>query len=147
MNKLVCLLAVGIFSGCATTNEMPLAPNVVRLDTQASGAMFTGSAGRITLLRAAEATAKRGYTHFRLEQAATSQGRQLAGISTSGSGSYSGTAYGNNVYGSYNSSGFATPIYAPTANVGVTVIMFKANEAGAKGAWNAAQVIKKQGNV
>ncbi|MBX8803475.1 hypothetical protein HBA92_22495, partial [Ochrobactrum sp. MR28] len=78
---------------------------------------------------------------------ATSQGRQLAGISTSGSGSYSGTAYGNNVYGSYNSSGFATPIYAPTANVGVTVIMFKANEAGAKGAWNAAQVIKKQGNV
>lgn len=147
MNKFACLLAVGIISGCATTNEMPLAPNVVRLDTQASGTMFAGSAGRITLLRAAEATAKRGYTHFRLEQAATSQGQQLAGVSTSGNGSYSGTAYGNNVYGSYNSSGFATPIYAPTANVGVTVVMFKNGEDGAKGAWNAAEVIKKQGNV
>lgn len=147
MNKIAYLLAAVFISGCATTNEMPLAPNVVRLDTQASGSMFADSAGRITLLRAAEATAKRGYTHFRLEQAATSQGQELVGVSTSGNGSFNGTAYGNNMYGSYNSSGFSTPIYARTANVGVTVVMFRSSEAGAKGAWDAAEVIKKQGNV
>lgn len=133
MNKLTCLFAAIVISGCATTNEMPLAPNVVRLDTQASGAMFAGSAGRITLLRAAEATEKRGYTHFRLEQATTSQGQRLVGVSTWGNGSFSGSAYGNSMYGSYNSSGFSTPNYARTANVGVTVVMFRSNEAGAKG--------------
>lgn len=147
MKKFAYLAAVLLVTGCATTNEMPLAPNMVRIDTHAQGALFAGSAGTVTMKKAAEATIKRGYTHFRLEQATTSQGRQLAGVNTSNSGSFNGTAYGRNVYGTYNSTGFATPIYAPTASAGATVIMYRANEAGAKGAWNAAEVLKKQGNV
>jgi hypothetical protein len=41
------------------------------------------------------------------------------------------------------SSAFATPIYHQTADVAVTVVMFHANDFGAKGAFNAADVLKK----
>ncbi|MCH4539945.1 MULTISPECIES: hypothetical protein [Brucella/Ochrobactrum group] len=148
MKNLILLTACAVaLSACATTNEMPLAPNVVRLDTQASGALFAGSAGRITMKRAAQATLNRGYTHFRLEQASTSQGRQLVGVNSWNNGTFSANTYGSSTYGSYNSSGSAMPVYAPTANVGVTVIMFRKGDAGARGAWDAAEVLKKEGNV
>jgi len=101
----------------------------------------------MTMKKAAEATLKRGYTHFRLEQASTSQGSRLAGIQTYNSGTASATMYGNTAYGTYGGQGFTTPVYAPTANVGVTVVMFKANEPGAKGAFDAADVLKKQGKL
>ncbi|MCM0752002.1 hypothetical protein DEA98_14115 [Brucella pseudogrignonensis] len=148
MRRLIsfALCAVAL-SACATTNEMPLAANVVRLDTQASGTLFAGSAGRITMKKAAEATLKRGYTHFRLEQATTSQGSQLVSVNSSSSGTFSANQYGRSTYGGYSGFGSATPVYAPTANVGVTVIMFRNGEAGARGAFDAADVLKKQGNV
>jgi hypothetical protein len=89
----------------------------------------------------------RGYSHFRLEQASTSQGQRLAGVQSWGSGNASATAFGNSAYGNWNSNSFSTPVYAPTAQVGVTVVMFRANEPGARGAFNAADVLKKQGKV
>lgn len=116
----ICALAM---SGCVTTNETPLSLNSVRLDTQASGLLFTGQAGKQTQLRAATLTLQKGFTHFRLEQVQTGQGSQLAGIQT----------YGN--------SGFTAPLYAPTANIGMTVIMFHADEPGAVGAFDAAKVL------
>ena len=67
MRKILVGIALVVLAGCATTSEMPLAPNVVRLDTQASGALFVGSAPSITMKKAAEATLARGYSHFRLE--------------------------------------------------------------------------------
>ncbi|MBZ3693044.1 MULTISPECIES: hypothetical protein [Phyllobacterium] len=144
-------IAVGLMSlfvtACATTSEMPLAQNMVRLDTQASGLLFVGSAPAITMKKAAEATLRRGYTHFRLEQASTSQGERLAGIQTWGSGTANANLYGNTAYGTYTRQGFATPVYAPTANVGVTVVMFRAKEAGARGAFDANDVLKKQGKL
>ncbi|WP_018900315.1 hypothetical protein [Rhizobium sp. 2MFCol3.1] len=140
------LLSVALAS-CATTSEMPLAPNMVRLDTQASGLIFTSAAGAITMKKAAEATIKRGYTHFRLEQAQTASGSRFVGMNTYGSGTAQASVYGNTAYGSYSGSTFSTPVYAPTAQIGVTVIMFRANEAGARGAFDAADVLKKQGKV
>jgi len=50
-------------SGCATTQETPLAPNFVRLDTSAP---FTSELASQTMQRAAELTLQNGYTHFRL---------------------------------------------------------------------------------
>jgi hypothetical protein len=142
-------IAVGLLSllvtACATTSEMPLAQNVVRLDTQASGLLFVGSAPSMTMKKAAEATLRRGHTHFRLEQASSSQGSRLAGIQTYNSGTASATMYGNTAYWTYGGQGFATRLYAPTANVGVTLVMF--NESGAKGAFDAADVLKKQGKL
>lgn len=140
------LLSVALAS-CATTSEMPLAPNMVRLDTQASGLIFTSAAGAITMKKAAEATIKRGYTHFRIEQAQTASGSRFVGMNTYGTGTAQASVYGNTAYGNYSGTSISTPMYAPTAQIGVTVIMFHANEAGARGAFDAAEVLKKQGNV
>ena len=88
----MCLIAL-VVSACATS-EMPLTPNVVRLDTQASGLLFVGSAPAITMKKAAETTLGRGYTHFRLEQARMAQGRQFAGMQTYGAGHGTATTFG-----------------------------------------------------
>ncbi len=134
----IAVVAISL-AACATTNEMPLAQNMVRLDTQASGLLFTGSAGAITMKRAAEATIRRGYSHFRLEQASTSQGSAVTGV-------YSNTnGWANN--GAFGASTTYTPMRTPTAAVGVTVIMFRATEPGARGAFDAADVLKKEGRV
>ena len=130
-------------SGCVSTQEMPLAPNIVRLDTQASGGLFVGQAAGQTMRRAAELTLQSGYSHFRIENAQMSQGTQFAGVYSSGTGSAFATGYGNAAFASGYSSGFSTPIYRPTADVGVTVVMFHAGEAGAKGAFDAKAVLAK----
>jgi hypothetical protein len=121
---------------------MPLARNVVRLDTKASGLLFAGQAAPQTLHRAAELTLQNGYTHFRLEQAQMTQGSELAGF-------YSwdtGNAYGYGSYANAYMPGFSTPVYRRTEGVGVTVFMFHANEPGAKGALDAAEVLRPAGN-
>ncbi len=124
--KLAVAAAFGVVvSGCVTTQEMPLAPNVVRLDTHAMGVVFTGQAVPQTMRRAAELTLQNGYAYFRLDQPEMSQGVEQGGSV-------------NNVW-----TGTSTPIMARTADVGVTVTMFRANEPGAKGAFNAAEVLKK----
>lgn len=149
MKKIVVagIVLCAMLSSCATTSEMPLAPNAVRLDTNASGLIFTSAAGAITMKKAAEATVKRGYTHFRLDHVATAQGSRFVGMNTNTYGNASANVYGNTAYGTYSANSFSTPMYAPTAQIGVTVVMFHANEAGAKGAFNAAEVIKKNGKI
>ncbi|WP_181169640.1 hypothetical protein [Mesorhizobium sp. B2-4-4] len=146
-NLLIVVAAALALAGCATTSEMPLAPNVVRLDTQASGILFTSSAGATTMKKAAEATLSRGYTHFRFEQASTSSGSRFVGMNSNTFGTANATAMGNSAYGTYSGTTISTPMYAPTANIGVTVVMFHANETGAQGAFDAADVLKKGGNV
>ena len=43
--KPVAVIGVALFAaGCINTQEMPLAPNVVRLDTHVSGLLFAGQA-------------------------------------------------------------------------------------------------------
>ena len=58
--RLTCLFGVisVLIGGCVNTQEMPLAPNIVRLDTHASGALFVGHATDVTMQKAAEATIK-----------------------------------------------------------------------------------------
>ncbi len=133
---LICIAAVAI-SGCVTTSEMPIAKNEVRLDTDARGALYAGHAGDVTMLKAAQATLKNGYTKFRFAQVGTGQGSQLVGINSYGSASI----YGNSVYGS----GFSSPVYAPTSRVSVTVVMLNDGDPGAKDAWDAKAILKKYG--
>jgi len=144
MRKLAIVLAIGVgVSGCITTQEMPLAPNVVRLDTHAQGLLFTGQTASQTMHRAAELTLQSGYSHFRFAQAQVSQGTQLAGVSSSASGNAYGNTFGNSTYVSGYAQGFSTPIYAPTSDVGLTVIMFHAGDSGAKGAFNAREILAR----
>ena len=121
-------------SACTSTSETPIAPNVVRLDTQASGLLFTGKVGQDTLVKAAQTTIAHGYQYFQFADVSTGQGSQFAGVVTSGSAS---------VYGGYGfARGFgtavSTPIYRPTATESVTVIM--SNDPLPQG-WNAAEVL------
>ena len=139
------MLACAGLAGCVTTQELPLAPNVVRLDTHASGALFAGQATSQTMKRAAEVTLQNGYTHFRLEDAQMAHGSQFAGVYSSGTGSAFASGYGGSAYATGYSSGFSTPIYRPTTDVDVTIVMFHANEPGAQGAFDAAAVLKKYG--
>jgi hypothetical protein len=111
---------------------MPLAPNAVRLDAQASGLLFTGKVAPTTMPRAAELSLQKGFTHFRLEQAAMVQGSELAGVYSSASVS------GRRGY--LTTSGLATPIYTPTASVAVTVLMLKADDPRATDALEGPQV-------
>ena len=143
----IMVAAALLLTGCATTSEMPLAPNVVRLDTQASGLAFVGSVGEVTMLRAAEATVKRGYTHFRFQDASTAQGSRVVGVSGQASGFGSASTLGNRTSSTFTGTSYQTPIYAPTAAVGVTVVMFRAGEPGFEGAWEAADVIARKGKV
>ena len=138
----ISLVALGL-AACVTTQEMPLAENVVRIDTQAKGLLFTGQAVPTTMRAAAKATLDRGYSHFRFADASLQQGSVVAGTVATGNVSYSGS-YGQ---GFYNGQGFGygttNVIHAPTAGAAATVIMFHANEPGAKGAFDAAQVLRQ----
>ena len=138
---LLAVMAAASVSACVSTQELPLAENVVRLDTQAGGALFVGSATNVTMKRAAEATIARGYTHFRLADAQMAQGTQYLGQSSYGTGTATWTPTGGYATGY----GYSVPVYAPTASVGVTVVMFRAGEPAARGAFDAAAIIKQFG--
>ena len=114
-------------AGCVTSQEVPLAPNVVRIDTRASGLLSVGSTTSVTMRKAAQATIDAGYTHFNLQNQ-LSQGSQV--------GALVGTDNGNGL-------STVSAIRRPTASEGVTVVMFHADEAGAQGAFNAADVLQK----
>jgi hypothetical protein len=138
----VALISIAL-AGCITTQEMPLAPNVVRIDTQAGGLLFTGKTVPTTMRAAANATLERGYTHFKFAEAGVQQGSVVAGTMSSANSNFNGS-YGQG-YMSGNASGFGTTsvIRAPTASAAATVIMFHANEPGAQGAFEAEQVLKQ----
>jgi hypothetical protein len=142
MKKLVVCLALAV-SGCVSTQEMPLAPNVVRIDTQSKGLLFTGQTVPATMRRAAQATLDRGYSHFKFADASLQQGSTVTGVVSNSSGSFNGN-YGNG-YMSGSSSGFgsSTVMRAPTAAASATVIMLRANDPDAKNAFDAEQILKQ----
>jgi hypothetical protein len=121
------LLVVAAFSlaACVTTQEMPIAPNMVRIDTRAGGLLYQGKAVPATMTAAANATLARGYTHFKLDQVGISQGSEVTGAN----------AFGGNGWASANVN------RTHVENSAATVVMFHADEPGAKGAFEASQVL------
>ena len=113
---------------------MPLAPNVVRLDTQAAGLLFTGKVASTTMRRAAEITIAEG-----LHALPVRTGLHGPGPSEYGGSITTGNAnWGNH---SLNASAFSTPTYIPTAGVAVTVIMLKSDDPRATDAFVARDVL------
>lgn len=153
------MLSALALAGCITTQEMPLAPNVVRIDTQSRGLLFTGQTGPQTMRAAAKATLDRGYTHFKFADASLQQGSVVTGTigtsstnitgssNTSITGQYGGGVMNANAttYGNANANTFATTsvVRAPTASAAVTVIMFRADEPAARDAFDAEQVLRQ----
>ena len=92
---------------------------------------------------AAKATLDRGYTHFKFADAGLQQGSVATGVIGTGDTNYSGS-YGRGHYsGNANSFGTASVVRAPTAAAAATVIMFRSNETGAQGAFEAEQVLRQ----
>ena len=139
--SVAALLAALALVGCISTQEMPLAPNVVRIDTKAGGLLFTGQTVPTTMRAAAKATLDRGYTHFRFQDASLQQGSVVTGTMGSGNTNVSGTYGGGFVNANANTFGSTTVVRAPTAAAAATVIMFRANEPGAQGAFDAQQTL------
>jgi hypothetical protein len=141
-------LATGILmivplAGCISTQEMPLAPNVVRIDTQAGGLLFTGQTVPATMRAAANATISRGYTHFKFAEAGVQQGSVVTGAVGTSNVNYNGN-YGNGfVSGNANGFGTTNVIRAPTAGAVATVVMYQANDPNAQNAFDAQQVLKQ----
>ena len=148
MYKKLCMVILGLaLSGCVRTLEMPLAPNAVRIDTQASGLLFVNQAVPATMRAAANATLERGYTHFKIMQAELGQGEVYAGSIGGSSGTVNTTGtYGrgfvqaNSSYSGYSSS---TAINKPVSNSSATVLMFNRKDPQSKGAFDAAEVLKQ----
>ena len=140
---LISVCAASFLGGCISTQELPLSPNVVRLDTQASGLLFTGQTVPQTMRAAATATLNRGYTHFKFADAGMQQGSVVSGVVGSSNTNISGT-YGRGVYtGNSNTFGSASVIHKPTAAVGVTVLMFHADQPEAKDGFLAENVLRQ----
>jgi hypothetical protein len=130
-------------AGCLSTQEMPLAPNVVRIDTQAGGWLFTGQAVPATMRAAAKATLDRGYTHFKFTDASLGQGSVVTGTVGSSNTNLGGNYGAGFMNASATSYGSTSVMRAPTAGAAVTVVMFHANEPDAKGAFEAEQILKQ----
>lgn len=131
--SVTCLLIA--VAGCARTQVLPLAPNAVQINTHGRGLIAQNQVVPQTMRTAAAATLRAGYTHFKFADASLRQGEVVTGAIGNASGTYGG--------GSYSGWGSSTVIRAPTASASVTVIMFKEKDAGAKGAFNARDVLKQ----
>lgn len=116
---------------------------MVRLDTQASGLLFTGQAVPQTMRAAARATLQRGYTHFKFADAGVQQGSVVTRVINSGNAHYNGTYGRGYINGNANNFGSSTVVQAPTAPAAATVIMFRSHEPGAQGAFEAEQVLQQ----
>jgi len=134
-------------AGCVTTQVQPIAPNMVRIDSKGDGALFKGSAVPATMRAAAKETLAAGYTHFRLADVSSSQGSEVVGVIGGSDGFEQGYTPGLLRGGNYNgySSSFnsASVIRAHREDSGATVIMFRANDPGAKSAFDAREILAK----
>lgn len=129
-----------LLGACVSTQVMPLAPNAVRIDTRASGLLYHGRAVPETMAAAARETLARGYTHFRFADASMGQGSEVVGATSWGSGQ--AYAYGNSI--NYSGSGMTTVNRRNVEGAAVTVLMFRANEPGAKNAFEARRILTQQ---
>ena len=144
LTKSVCVLFVPILLGaCISTQEMPLAPNVVRIDTQSRGLLYTGQTVPQTMRAAANATLARGYTHFKFADASLGQGSQVTGVVGSTTTTASATYGYGSASGIATTSGGGTLVRAPTASAAATVIMFRENDPKAADAFDAQQVLQQ----
>ena len=140
---LFALLPVIAIGGCVSTQELPLAPNMVRIDTQARGLLFTGQAVPATMRAAAKATLDRGFSHFSFAEAGLQQGSVVTGVIGNGTTNMNGSYGGGVINASSSSFSNSTVMHAPTAGAAVTVIMHHAKDAAAKNAFNAEDILKQ----
>ena len=120
--RLATLAAMLAVAGCVQTQELPLAANIYRLESSGSGLFGASRVPTVILRRAAELTISKGYTHFLLTDAGMQSGSRQIG-NTPVYGSTTASVYGNTGFANTTVYG-GQPIYAKTAQAGVTVVMY-----------------------
>lgn len=136
-------LAALALAGCVSTQEMPISPNMVRLDTNAGGMLFAGQAVPRTMRAAAEATLRAGYTRFRLADVSSGQGSEIVGVDSTSNAYLNGSASNGFLTANAATFGSDSVIRRPTAHAGATVIMLHDGDPGAAQAFDAAAVLRQ----
>ena len=140
--KSISVIALaGGMAGCVSTSEMEVTPNVVMLQSRASGALFAGKSGPELMKKAAEVTLQHGYTCFALSGAQMQTGSQYAGSINTANATVNGFGYGNSFSATGFGSGFSTPIYRHLESAGATVTMSK--QCGPN-SFRAADILKRE---
>lgn len=133
--RVLLLAAMLPLVGCVQTSELPMAANVVRLESSAGGIVGRARAPKETLRRAAEMTLAKGYTHF-----------VLADVNSSTDTFYAGSSPGQvSVHGNTATVRPGSPRYGSRTSVGVTVVMYRASDPQAASALNAREVLAANG--
>jgi len=152
MKNVIAVIGALLFlAGCVSTNEVALAPNVLRIDANASGYADVGKSNAAMMKQAATSTINRGYTHFITGNYQRQTGSQIVGMSsnTFGTGNATGYGYGNtyNSYGSFNANTNTNVWRAPTESTSMMIMMFKADDEIPPHAWSAQEVLAKEGKM
>lgn len=132
------LLALG---GCVSTREMPLAKNVVRIDTTGEGLIGEMESERHTLRRAAQLTLDAGYERFVLTDSARSHSVDVVGY-TPGQAVTTVKAVGHTDVATTTYTA-PQPIRVDYTRVGVTVHMLNPGDPGFEDALDAAAELKR----
>lgn len=137
----VLLLAAG---GCVSTSEMPLAKNVVRIDTTGEGLIGEMESERHTLRRAAQLTLQAGYERFILSDTAKSHSVDVVGY-TPGQATTTVKQVGHQEVATTTYTA-PQPIRIDHTRVGVTVRMLNPGDPGFEDAIDAAEELKRLNN-
>ena len=141
--------AVMALAGCATAyqkegfsggfSEVQLGENVWRVSFEGNGYTRGQRAQDLALLRSADLTLLKGYTHFGLADSRASTSNSTYTTPTTSATNFSGSTYGNSFSGRANTTiygGNTVFISAPsTVN---TVVMFKGQPAAASSVFDAS---------
>lgn len=129
MKGFVLLCASLLIAGCVSQNELALSKNVYKLDVDSRGLIARHEAKTSIQRRAAELTLSRGFTHYIIADASTSEGARYLGRTP---------VYGNTTINMMGNTGFATtnvyggqPIIQPRSSTSLIVVMFNEREAPA----------------
>lgn len=129
MKRLLILCLAAASSGCISTREQPLAPNMVRIETEAGGTLYRGMAAPATMTAAAKATLARGFTHFKMSEVSGGMGEDVLAMSQSGNQK-------------------VLTVHAVNGGSDVsnaTITMFREGDPGARDAFDAQAVLTQYG--
>jgi len=147
MRNIFAITGLLLMAGCVSTNEVALAPNVLRIDAEAGGYAYVGKANAAMMKRAAASTLERGYTHFITGNYDRQTGSEVVGMSSNTTGFGNTTGLGDTAYHSFNANTQTNVWRAPTEKTSMMIMMFKPEDNIPSHAWDASEVLAKEGKM
>lgn len=137
----VCLFTIFLV-GCIRSTEIALAPNIVRVDTEASGFLSVGKANSEVIKKAAQTTTRRGYSHFLISGHGYGKSVIPIGASHHINGIMVGNRIRNNIMSIYDSHTYSNVILMPVEHSSVIIVMFKKGDRIPQSAFDAMRLLK-----